>query len=112
MGSLAGRTKGACGPSTPRHGLSARNWLKPSKMTACADFGRRIVFLEQPDALKPELRQGLEAWLGNRLHGREGVEAGRTIPDALADLEGIKVDETNSFALQEIRHWLENIGAE
>ncbi|WP_375692112.1 hypothetical protein [Pseudooceanicola sp. LIPI14-2-Ac024] len=74
------------------------------------ELGRRILFFEQPEALRPELRQVLETWLRNRLHGREGVEAGRTIGDALADLDGIIVDETNASALQEIRNWLENIG--
>lgn len=76
------------------------------------ELGRRIVFLEQPEVLRPEIRQGLETWLKYRRHGREGVEAGRTIGEARADLDGIDVDETNASALQEIRHWLENIGAE
>ena len=76
------------------------------------ELGRRIVFLEQPEVLRPELLQGLETWLRNRLHGREGVEAGRIIGDALADLDGIIVDQTNASALQEIRHWLEGRGAE
>ncbi|WP_413717945.1 hypothetical protein [Silicimonas sp. MF1-12-2] len=71
------------------------------------ELGRRIVFLERPDALRPELRTGLETWLHNRLHGREGVEAGRTIADAVCDLEGVTADENNTTALKEIRRWLE-----
>lgn len=70
------------------------------------ELGRRIVFLERPEVLRPELRRGLETWLHNRLHGRDGVEAGRTIGNALADLDGI-----NASALQAIRRWLEDIGA-
>ncbi|MCC1481439.1 exonuclease domain-containing protein [Roseibaca sp. Y0-43] len=70
------------------------------------ELGRRIVFLEQPDALRPELRQGLETWQHNRLHGREGVQAGRTISDAMADLDSIVVTETNAAALHDIRLWL------
>ena len=30
------------------------------------ELGRRIVFLEQPEVLRPELRQGLQTWLHNR----------------------------------------------
>ena len=53
------------------------------------ELARRIVFLEQPDALQPERRQMLGVWLQNRRLGREGVEAGRTIGNAMIDLEGI-----------------------
>lgn len=74
------------------------------------ELGRRIVFLEQPEVLRHEIRQGLETWLQYRRHGREGVKAGRTIGDARADLDGIDVDETNASALQEIRRWLEGLG--
>lgn len=75
------------------------------------ELARRIVFHEQADALQPERRHMLEVWLQNRLQGRDGVEAGRTIGDALIDLEGIVADETNASALHDIQHWLERIGA-
>jgi len=74
------------------------------------ELGRRIVFLEQPEVLRPEFHQGLETWLHNRLHGREGVEAGRTIGDALAELEKTTDDEGDQAALTEIRDWLESYG--
>jgi exodeoxyribonuclease-1 len=74
------------------------------------ELARRIVFLEQPDALQPERRQMLGVWLQNCRLGREGVEAGRTIGDAMIDLEGIVVDDTDASALQEIRRWLEGMG--
>ncbi|WP_093991307.1 hypothetical protein [Flavimaricola marinus] len=66
---------------------------------------------DQPDALQPERRQILEVWLQNPLEGWDEVEAGCTLGDALVDLEGIVADETNASALQDIRHWLERIGA-
>ena len=75
------------------------------------ELGRRIVFLDQPEVLRPELRQGLETWLHNRLHGREGVDAGRTLGDALADLEALEIGENNASELQDIRSWLESLGA-
>ena len=68
------------------------------------------MFLEQPEVLRLELRQELETWLHNRLHGREGIEAGRTLDDALSDLDDIADDESNSSAPQEIRHWLQGKG--
>lgn len=43
-GSPAGRTRGACRLFTRRPGRSARNWLKPSKMTACASSGGASCF--------------------------------------------------------------------
>lgn len=73
------------------------------------ELGRRIVFLEQPEVLRPELRHGLEAWLQNRLQGREVVEAGRTIGDAVEDLDGLEVDASNSAAVGAIRHWLDQL---
>ena len=73
------------------------------------ELGRRVVFLEQPEVVRPEIRQGLETWLHNRLHGREGVEAGRALDDAISDLDRITVDETNTSALEEIRQWLEGV---
>ncbi len=50
------------------------------------ELARRIVFHGQPDAL-PERRKLLGFWLQNRLQGRDGVEAGRTISDALTELD-------------------------
>jgi exodeoxyribonuclease-1 len=73
------------------------------------ELGRRIVFLEQPDALRPERRQGLEAWLQNRLEGRDGVVAGRTIGDAVEDLDGLEMDASNSAAVEAIRRWLDQL---
>lgn len=70
------------------------------------ELGRRIVFLEQPDALKPERRRGLEVWLQNRLDGRDGVLAGRTLGDAMAELEELAADAGDQGAINTIREWL------
>ncbi|WP_171230674.1 exonuclease domain-containing protein [Ruegeria sp. HKCCA4008] len=71
------------------------------------ELGRRLVFLERPQALRLEARQALETWLANRLQGRECVKAGRTLSDARSELEGIAVDETNADVVAEIRAWIE-----
>ena len=71
------------------------------------ELGRLILFFEHPEVLTPDARRALVTWQQNRLHGREGVEAGRTIAEAVADLEGVTADETNAAALEEIRRWLE-----
>ena len=100
------------------HAFHAASWAERAEITETfeddrlRELGRRIVFLERPEVLRPELRRGLEVWLYNRLQGREGVEAGRTIEDALADLDGITADENNAATLQEIRRWLEGIAGE
>lgn len=71
------------------------------------ELGRRIVFLEQPDVLRPQLRRMLETWLRNRLQGREDAEAGRTVSDALAELGELAVDEINAASIENIKAWLE-----
>lgn len=73
------------------------------------ELARRIVFYGQPDVLRPELRRGLETWLHNRLQGREGVEAGRTISDALMELEQSAGPKE---ALSAIRVWLGSLMSE
>ncbi|WP_419740708.1 hypothetical protein [Ruegeria sp.] len=76
------------------------------------ELGRRIVFLEQPEVLRPELRDGLETWLHNRRHGREGVQAGRTVHGALSELqESAPSDPGAQAAVSDIRNWLENMAS-
>lgn len=77
------------------------------------ELGRRIVFFEQPEFLRPELREGLETWLRNRLHGREGVKAGRTVGDALSELTDISpADPGAQSAVSDIRIWLKNMSSD
>ena len=72
------------------------------------ELGRRILFFERPDLLYPNRRKTFEAWLTNRLQGRDGVEAGRTLQDALLELD----KETGAGdATKEIRAWLEERSA-
>ena len=71
------------------------------------ELGRRIVFHEQPEMLRPQLRRMLETWLRNRLQGREDAEAGRTVSDALAELGDLAVDEINAELIENIKAWLE-----
>lgn len=73
------------------------------------ELGRRIVFFECPEMLHPDRRRMLEVWLQNRRHGREGVEAGRTIPRAIEELEKVEQAEEISAAVEEIRHWLQGL---
>lgn len=50
----------------------------------------------------------LQTWLENRRHGRDGVEASRTIADALAELD----DESSTDLSPEaaaIRSWLQGL---
>lgn len=76
------------------------------------ELGRRIVFLEQPEVLRSEFRDGLETWLHNRRHGREGVQAGRTVYGALSELqESAPSDLGAQAAVSDIRNWLENMNS-
>jgi exodeoxyribonuclease-1 len=71
------------------------------------ELGRRLVFLEAPEALDPKLKEQLEQWLEYRRKGREGVKAGRTISDALAEVEKLCAERTDETGkLEEIGRWL------
>lgn len=97
----------------------AESWVERAEVVEAIkedrlrELGRRIVFLEQPEVLRPELHQRLETWLHNRLHGREGVEAGRTVDDALSELTDISPsDPAAQAAVSDIRTWLENMASD
>jgi exodeoxyribonuclease-1 len=72
------------------------------------ELGRRLVFLEEPSALQPAVREQFEAWLHNRRNGREGVTAGRTLTDALDEVGKLaeEADENQIEAIETIRAWL------
>ena len=75
------------------------------------EFGRRLVFFENPDALDPHRRAQLETWLHNRRHGRDGVTAGRTIAAAMEEVEQKAADLPDRAAeVGVIRRWLEGEG--
>jgi len=48
----------------------------------------------------------LQIWLQNRLHGREGVEAGRTLAVAIEELEKLAKERGDSDEIETIRTWL------
>lgn len=73
------------------------------------ELGRRIVFLEKPDVLRPELRQGFETWMHNRLQGREGVEAGRTVIDALDEIKKAQSEPNGPPEVETIKAWLNSL---
>ena len=72
------------------------------------ELGRRLVYFENPEALDPRRRDMLATWLGNRRHGRDGVAAGRTLDDAIEEVEKAAADMPDRAAeVGVIRHWLE-----
>jgi exodeoxyribonuclease I len=72
------------------------------------ELARRLVFVNAPEAMPTARRNQLLIWLENRRHGREGVDAGRTIADALADLEKVETDRpAESDSIAAIRRWFE-----
>ena len=72
------------------------------------ELGRRLVFYEAPDALDPDRRRMLEAWLQNRRHGRDDVKAGRTISEALGEVETLDGD---ADAIDAIGDWLATLAS-
>ncbi|NOC84537.1 exonuclease domain-containing protein [Ruegeria sp. HKCCD6428] len=72
------------------------------------ELARRLVFANAPEALSTARHKQLQAWLNNRRHGRDGVEAGRTLADAISDLEKVETEHpAGSEPLTAIKHWLE-----
>lgn len=71
------------------------------------EIGRRLMFLEEPSVLDPQSRDLLEKWLEYRRNGREDVKAGRTIADALEELDMLETETADrAAAADEIRGWL------
>lgn len=71
------------------------------------ELARRLIFVNAPEALSDPLRTQLQTWLGNRIHGRVGIEAGRTLGLAKAELETLNDERSSTAELREIRRWLE-----
>ena len=70
------------------------------------ELARRLVFVNAPEALAGTRRAQLQTWLQNRRLGREDVVAGRTIGDAILELEeGTRSDQTSEA--EAIRMWLD-----
>ena len=95
------------------------NWLERSKLIETFDddrlceMGRRLIFLEEPAALDQSHRERLTQWLRNRQFGQEGVAAGRTVADAMNELD--KFDEEapdRAEPICAIRAWLVDYGYE
>ncbi|MFD1157933.1 exonuclease domain-containing protein [Roseovarius aestuarii] len=72
------------------------------------ELARRLVFVNAPEALTDPRRSQLQAWLRNRRHGRDGVEVGRTISGALAELDNDSSADQPPEA-EAIRSWLRNL---
>jgi len=61
-----------------------------------------------PEVMSTAQRDQLQTWLENRRHGREGVDAGRTLQDALADLEKVEMERpADGESIATIKRWLE-----
>jgi len=72
------------------------------------ELARRLVFVNAPEALAGTRRAGLQNWMENRRHGRDGVEAGRTLADAMSDLEQAETERpADSGFIAAIKRWLE-----
>ncbi|AML50185.1 hypothetical protein [Falsihalocynthiibacter arcticus] len=70
------------------------------------ELARRRVFMYAPEAIPTAQRDQLQTWLENRQHGREGIEAGRTISEAIEELN----KDTTAYEAREIkaiRSWLQ-----
>lgn len=72
------------------------------------ELARRLVFVNAPGVLPDPRQAQLQAWLRNRRHGRDGVEVGRTISGALAELDNDSSAELPPEA-EAIRSWLWNL---
>ncbi|MFG5382818.1 exonuclease domain-containing protein [Yoonia sp. R2-816] len=69
------------------------------------ELARRLVFFDAPEALSERQRANLSHWLINRRHGRENVEAGRTVKAALEELDKLSSERGECEAIAEIRSW-------
>jgi exodeoxyribonuclease-1 len=72
------------------------------------ELARRLVFVNAPKAMSTARRDQLQIWLENRRRGREGIEAGRTISEALTELEK-EIPDGQSLEAETIFSWLQTI---
>lgn len=72
------------------------------------ELARRLVFVNAPGVLPDPRRTQLQTWLRNRRHGRDGVEVGRTISGALAELDNDSSADQPPEA-ETIRSWLKSL---
>lgn len=70
------------------------------------ELARRLVYEYQPAAIDEALRTRLDVWLENRRHGRDGIEAGRTLEDAQRKVEELKDEGEPNSDLAQIVSWL------
>ena len=94
------------------------SWLKRPELVETLDddrlreLGRRLIFLEEPAALDESRREQLTQWLRNRQFGQEDVAAGRTIVEAMDELDkrdAVAPDDAERIGT--IRAWLTMGGA-
>jgi exodeoxyribonuclease I len=96
------------------HAFHAADWLGRAEIAETIEddryreLARRLVFVNAPESLAMPRRDQLQFWLQNRREGREGVAAGRTVENALAELTDRTQDE-DTDATSNIKSWLKNI---
>lgn len=77
------------------------------------ELGRRLVFYGHPEALDPQRKFLLTEWMKNGRQGRAEVTAGRTLADALEEMQEILASgEVGDPAISAIRSWLEEQASE
>jgi exodeoxyribonuclease-1 len=103
-----------CADENPLQTFHSADWAERAEIAETfeddryRELARRLVFLNSPDVLTDPRRAQLQAWLENRLHGRDGVQAGRTIADALAELDNDSPTDQPLEAAA-IRTWLQGL---
>jgi exodeoxyribonuclease-1 len=74
------------------------------------ELARRLVFENAQEALDADRRHKLASWLHRRRQGREGVETGRTVADALSEISEIaSTSIEDTAAIKGIKNWLNDI---
>ena len=71
------------------------------------ELARRLVFVNAPEMLAEPRRLQLRAWLENRRYGREGIESGRTLPEAILDAREVIKTSGGTQEILAILNWLE-----
>lgn len=72
------------------------------------ELARRLVFENAPEVQSNVRREQLQIWLENRRHGREGIEAGRTVDAALAEVDEYAQADVENVP-SEIETWLRSL---
>jgi hypothetical protein len=84
----------------------AGTYFRNNRRWPISGIGAATFFMNALEALDDTRQSWLQIWLQNWLQWREGVEAGRTLPEAIEELEKLAQERGKITEIETIKAWL------